>query len=392
MTEPDSERLEALRAEIRQFFANDYPQDILAKVRNGQTLGREDTVRSQAALAARGWVAPHWPVAHGGPGWSMAERRLYEDEFARAGVPTIVPMGLIYVAPVLYTFGTPEQQRRWLPDILHSRSFWGQGYSEPQAGSDLASLTTRAVRDGNEYVVTGTKTWTSLGHWADWIFCLVRTSNENRPSAGISFLCIDMTSPGITVRPIMGLDGGYHLAEVHFEAVRVPVANLIGEEGKGWSYSKYLLANERTWYAHVEEKRQALRRVRMLAAGISGTDDPAFMRKLVDTEIAVECLDMLVARTLAAGEGGGGDVASLIKILATETAQAITELRLDLAGELGAPHIPDRYDADWTDAIAGVPQFTVPAVADYFMTRAQTIYGGTTEVQKNIIARAVLGL
>lgn len=380
--------LQALRTAIREFFAREYPQDILAKMRAGQTLGRDDLVRSQAALGARGWAAPHWPVAHGGTGWSAVERRLFEDEFARAGAPTIVPMGLIYVAPVIYTFGTPEQQARWLPDILHSRAFWAQGYSEPQAGSDLASLTTRAVRDGDCYVVTGTKTWTSLGHYADWIFCLVRTSSEQRASAGISFLCIDMTSPGITVRPIMGLDGGHHLAEVHFEGVRVPVANLVGEEGKGWSYSKYLLANERTWYAHVEEKRQALRRVRALAAGQA--PDPAFVRKLADTETAVDCLDMLVARAMAGGDGS--DVASLIKILATETAQAITELMLDLAGDMAAPHVPDRSRADWAEAIGGVPAFVVPAVGDYFMTRAQTIYGGTTEVQKNIIARAVLGL
>jgi alkylation response protein AidB-like acyl-CoA dehydrogenase len=377
---------DALRAEIRAFFADTYPQDILARLRAGETLDRDDHLRSQAALAARGWGAPHWPAKHGGPDWTIAERRLFEAEYVRAGAPTVVPMGLIYVAPIIIAFGTPEQQHRWLPDILAGRSFWAQGYSEPHAGSDLAALTTRARRDGDNYVVTGMKTWTSLGFWADWIFCLVRTGEAERGGAGISFLCIAIDSPGVTVRPITAIDGRHHLAEVTFDAVRVPVSNLIGEEGQGWTYSKQLLSNERIWYAHVAEKRASLRQIRGLAAAMPEAASPDFRRRLAETEIAVTCLDGFVERALL---GDGGDVASLIKILATETAQAITELWLDLAGGLAAPSMPER-GGGWATALPDLPSFIVPAVEDYLMTRAQTIYGGTTEVQKTIIYRALM--
>ncbi len=385
MQAPDA-GLEALRTAIRTFFADTYPQDIRARLRAGETLGRDDHLRSQAALAARGWGAPHWPQDHGGPGWTIAERRLFEDEYVRAGAPTVVPMGLIYVAPIIIAFGTPEQQRRWLPDILHGRSFWAQGYSEPQAGSDLAALATRARRDGDDYVVTGHKTWTSLGFWADWIFCLVRTGEAVRGGAGISFLCIDIESPGVTVRPITAIDGRHHLAEVIFDNVRVPAANLIGEEGQGWTYSKQLLSNERIWYAHVEEKRAALRRVRDLGVAMPAAATADFRRRLAATEIAVDCLDGFVERALL---DDGGDVASLIKILATETAQAITELELELAGGLAAPLLPER-GTGWSAAVPDLPPFIVPAVEDYLMTRAQTIYGGTTEIQKTIIYRAAM--
>lgn len=380
--------LDVLRAEICDFFAHEYPADLLAGLNADETLAREDHLRSQAALAARGWGAPHWPAEHGGPGWTLAERRLFEDEYVRAGAPTVVPMGLIYVAPIIIAFGTTEQQQRWLPDILAGRSFWAQGYSEPHAGSDLAALSTRARRDGDDYIVTGRKTWTSLGFWADWIFCLVRTGENVRGGAGISFLCIDMKSPGITVRPIIAIDGQPHLAEITFDAVRVPACNMIGEEGQGWNYSKQLLSNERIWYAHVEEKRQALRQVRAILATQDGADTPDFRRRLGEAEMAVSCLAGFVERSLLEG---GNDVASLIKILATETAQAITELFLDLAGGLAAPLVTERR-AGWRDAIPDLPGFIVPAVEDYLITRAQTIYGGTNEIQKTIIARSVLAL
>ncbi len=384
----DDDGLTRLRADIAAFFAHDYPQDLLARLRADETLGRDDHLRSQAALAARGWGAPHWPAEHGGPGWSIAERRLFEAEYVRAGAPTVVPMGLIYVAPIIIAFGTPDQQRRWLPDILAGRSFWAQGYSEPGAGSDLASLTTRARRDGDDYVVTGRKTWTSLGFWADWIFCLVRTGEAARGGAGISFLCIEIASPGVTVRPITAIDGRHHLAEVTFDDVRVPAENLIGAEGQGWAYSKQLLSNERIWYAHVAEKRAALAQVRALAAAQPEADTPDFRRRLAETETAVDCLAGFVERAL---RQDGGDVASLIKILATETAQAITELRLDLAGGLAAPSLPERGPG-WAATLPDLPPFIVPAIEDYLMTRAQSIYGGTNEIQRTIIARSVLGL
>jgi alkylation response protein AidB-like acyl-CoA dehydrogenase len=381
-------KLEALRSDIRRFFAEEYPQDLLRRLKADETLERADHLRSQAALAAQGWGAPHWPVAHGGPGWSLAERRLFEDEYVRAGAPTVVPMGLIYVAPIIIAFGTPEQQQRWLPDILAGRSFWAQGYSEPHAGSDLAALSTRARRDGDDYIVTGRKTWTSLGFWADWIFCLVRTGEAARGGAGISFLCIDLASPGITVRPIIAIDGQPHLAEVTFDNVRVPAANLIGEEGQGWSYSKQLLSNERIWYAHIEEKRQALRQVRAILTEQPSADTPEFRRRLGEAEIAVSVLAGFVERAL---QEGGDKVASLIKILATETAQAITELFLDLAGGLAAPLVTER-GTGWQSTLPDLPGFIVPAVEDYLITRAQSIYGGTNEIQKTIIARSVMAL
>lgn len=381
------EDLTAFQAEIAAFFANDYPQDLLTRLKASETLGREDVLRAQAAMAARGWGAPQWPAAHGGTGWSLEKRRLFEDEYVRSGAPTVVPMGLVYVAPIIIAFGTPEQQARWLPDILAGRSFWAQGYSEPHAGSDLAALSTRARREGDEYVVTGLKTWTSLGFWADWIFCLVRTGEAPRGGAGISFLCIPIDSPGVTVRPITAIDGRHHLAEVTFDAVRVPAENMIGEEGQGWTYSKMLLSNERIWYAHVEEKRQALRHVRELVKSVPGSDTPDLRRRIAEAEIAVSCLAGFVERSLLED---GGDVASLIKILATETAQAITELFLDLAGGLAAPLVPER-GTGWAEAIPDLPRFIVPAVEDYLMARAQTIYGGATEIQKTIIARGVMG-
>jgi alkylation response protein AidB-like acyl-CoA dehydrogenase len=387
MTATDA-KSEALRNDIRRFFAEEYPQDLLARLNADETLTRDDHLRSQAALAARGWGAPHWPVEHGGAGWSLAERRLFEDEYVRAGAPTVIPMGLIYVAPIIIAFGTPEQQARWLPDILAGRSFWAQGYSEPHAGSDLAALSTRARRDGDDYIVTGHKIWTTLGFWADWIFCLVRTGEAPRGGAGISFLCIDMASPGITVRPITTIDGKPHLAEIIFDAVRVPATNLIGAEGQGWSYSKQLLSNERIWYAHVEEKRQALRRVRALLAEQPAADTPEFRRRLGEAETAVSVLAGFVERAL---QEGGDKVASLIKILATETAQAITELFVDLAGGLAAPLLTER-GANWRSTLPDLPGFIVPAVEDYLLARAQSIYGGTNEIQKTIIARSVMAL
>ena len=388
ITADGDDSLGALRSSIRAFFGEEYPQDLLMRLAAHEAMERADHLRSQAALAARGWGAPHWPAAHGGPSWTLKERRLFEDEYVRAGAPTVVPMGVIYVAPIIIAFGSSEQQARWLPDILAGRSFWAQGYSEPHAGSDLTALSTRARRDGDDYIVTGMKTWTSLGFWADWIFCLVRTGEAPRGGAGISFLCIDMKSPGVTVRPITAIDGRHHLAEVTFDAVRVPAGNLIGEEGQGWAYSKQLLANERIWYAHVEEKRQALRQVRAMLATHAEADTPDFRRRLSEAEIAVSCLAGFVERSL---RQDGGDVASLIKILATETAQAITELFLDLAGGFAAPLIPERGPG-WHASIPDLPNFIVPAVEDYLMARAQSIYGGTNEIQRTIIARSVLGL
>jgi alkylation response protein AidB-like acyl-CoA dehydrogenase len=389
---------EAFRLEAREFFEQRYPKDILDKVHRGQTLGKDDLVRSEKAYHAEGWSAANWPKEYGGTGWSVTQKYIFDEERERAGAPSVVPMGLLYVAPVIYTFGSDEQKGRFLPGILSSEVFWAQGYSEPGAGSDLASLRTAAVRDGDEYVVDGTKIWTSQAHYADWIFCLVRTGWDGKPQQGITFLCIDMRTPGIAVTPIVTIDGGHHLNQVTFEGVRVPVANRIGEEGRGWDYAKYLLTHERTSYAHVARKKIDLARVKELARTVTvdgGTlaGDPLFRRKIAETEVAVAAFEMTVLRTiasLAAGEAPG-DESSILKIMATERAQEVSERFIELGGLYGAHFVADRSRADW-NSNTGIPDWCAPAMASYLFTRAQTIYGGATEVQKNVIAKQVLRL
>ncbi|HUD52721.1 acyl-CoA dehydrogenase family protein, partial [Parvibaculum sp.] len=236
---------EEFRLMVRDFFEHDYPRDIVEKMARGQSASKEDYQRSERALAAKGWLAVNWPKADGGTGWTANQKYIFDEELERAGALNVVPMGLLYVGPVIYTFGTEEQKRRWLPGILDSTTFWAQGYSEPGSGSDLASLQCAAVRDGDDYIVDGTKIWTSLAQYADWIFCLLRTDNSGKKQEGITFLCIDMKTPGVAVNPIITIDGKHSLNSVTFEKARVPAANRIGEEGKGWTYANYLLGHER---------------------------------------------------------------------------------------------------------------------------------------------------
>ena len=389
---------EEFRATVRAYFAEEYPAEIIAKLANGQSLTKADRQESERALHRRGWVAPGWPATYGGPGWTIDQRFIFDAELERAGAPSVVPMGLLYLAPVVYTFGTGAQKQRWLGDILESRTYWAQGYSEPESGSDLASLRTSAVREGDDYVVNGEKIWTSDGHYADWIFCLVRTSSVGRKQEGITFLCLDMKSPGVTVKPIITIDGGLHLNRVVLDNVRVPLDNRIGEEGKGWTYARHLLSYERVSYAHVAGKRKQIETLRRHSADAPWGDALAdrqlsFGRRLAEVEIRLDALEITVLRALAPLSTGAapGDEASVIKIEATETAQAITELQAELAGLFGLPFFPDRHAADWKDGFDTIPRFAAPGVADYFFTRAQTIYGGATEVQKNIIAKQ-LGL
>ncbi|PCJ69331.1 MAG: acyl-CoA dehydrogenase [Rhodobiaceae bacterium] len=389
---------EAFRKTVRDFFTDEYPADLLAKIKNGQQVTKADYQRSERAYNDKGWVAVNWPQEYGGTGWTPTQKYIFDDELERAGALSVVPMGLLYVAPVIYTFGSEEQKKRWLPDILASRTFWGQGYSEPEAGSDLASLQCKAVRDGDDYIVTGTKIWTSLGHYADWLFCLVRTSNTGKKQEGISFLCMDAKTPGITVYPITTIDGTQYLNRIEFDDVRVPAENLIGEEGMGWTYSKYLLSNERTSYAHIAGKWADIARLKEIATTIqSGNrtllDEPAFAQKLAKVEVDLTALEFMVLRTLSAvsaGETPGG-ASSALKILATENAQAITELFLEANGSNALPFFPDRNAADWHEGL-DIPAYAAPTTAAYFFNRAQTIYGGATEVQKNIISKQVLGV
>lgn len=379
--------VETFRADVRRWFETEFPQDIIAKYKSGTPLTTADVRRSEMALGAKGWLATAWPSEYGGPGWGLEEQYVFDEELERAGVPTVTPMGVIYVGPVIYTFGSEDQKARWLPGIRDGSVGWAQGYSEPGAGSDLASLEFSAELKDGVYTLNGHKIWTSAAQHADWIFLLARTSRGEKKQQGISFICCPLDAPGVTVKPIITIDGAHALNEVFFDNVAVPEDNRIGEEGKGWTYSQYLLGFERTSYARIGGKRAMLRHARALASiGSQGSnqrliDEAGFSARLTSAEMAVDALEMTVFRILSAVAAGGtpGDAASTVKILATETHQLITELFLDAAG----PHVGHK----------GPSSGTAPRdISAYFAGRAQSIYGGTNEIQKTIVARKVLGL
>jgi len=395
-----SPETEVFRGEVRAFFETEFPKDILEKSRAGASLTTAEVRRSEMALGAKGWLATAWPEEHGGPGWSLEQQYVFDEELERAGVPTVTPMGVIYVGPVIYTFGSDAQKDRWLPGIREGREGWGQGYSEPGAGSDLASLTFSAVRDGDSYVLNGEKIWTSAAQHADWIFLLTRTDSSGKKQEGITFLCCEMDRPGVTCHPIITLDGKHYLNRVTFENVRVPVDYRLGEEGKGWTYSQYLLGFERTSYARIAGKRQLLAGVRALATAAEDggnarlIDDPAFAGRLAGAELAVDGLEMQVFRILSTLSGGGspGNEASFVDIAATETHQQITEIMLEAGARSALVKTADATAPDWAGPADPAAAYAPPAVATYLAGRAQSIYGGTNEIQKNIIAKRVLGL
>ena len=388
-----SPELDAFRMTVRDFFEKEFPKDIIEKNRRGASLTTEDIKKSEQALASRGWLVPAWPVEYGGTGWTIEEQYVFDEELERAGVPTVTPMGAIY------TFGTDDQKERWLPGIRDGQTSWGQGYSEPGSGSDLASLQFQAVKDGEEYVLNGTKIWTSAAQHADWMFLLTRTDNSGKKQEGITFICVDINTPGVVVHPIITIDGKYVLSRVEFTDVRVPLENRIGEEGKGWTYSQYLLGHERTSYARIGSKRKSLQHLKEVAAATSlgGNrtllEDTDFRAKLADAELNVDKLEMTVFRILSVIAAGGtpGNEASILKIMATETAQQITELFLEAAATNGMRSFDDSVTPDWASKL-NIPDYAAPEVSSYFGTRAQSIYGGTNEIQKNIIAKRVLGL
>lgn len=374
----------AFRDDVRTFLSEPLSRSLCERVKRGEDLDKPARTAWQKALYDRGWAGINWPLEHGGTGWTSVQKHIFWEELCEADAPGISPFGLAMVAPIIMAFGSEAQKHRFLPPILRSDIWWCQGYSEPGAGSDLASLKTRAVRDGDEYVVNGAKTWTTDAHLADWIFCLVRTDSSARKQGGISFLLIDLKSPGISIRPIITIDGGHEVNEVFFQDVRVPVENRIGEENKGWTYAKALLTHERTGIAGVAWSKSQLRRLKSLAAatddGFGGRllDDPALRDRIAGLEIQLMALEMTDLRTLASVSAGHapGPESSILKIKGTEIQQALTELLLEVAGQRVIAA------AEGPDATARL----------YLNHRKVTIFGGTSEIQKNIIAKAVLGL
>jgi alkylation response protein AidB-like acyl-CoA dehydrogenase len=384
----------AFRDEVREFFDKEYDSEVSKRQADNHSSDYKSSIVAwQKKLHGKGWIAPDWPVEYGGTGWSSTQKYIYETERGLAGIPDVIPFGLKMVAPVIYTFGTEEQKARFLPRILSSDDWWCQGYSEPGAGSDLAALTTSAEYAGDNYIVNGRKIWTTLAQFADWIFCLVRTSKGVRRQEGISFLLIDMKSPGITVKPIIAIDGQHSLNEVLFENVLVPTENLIGEQDKGWTYAKALLAHERTGMAEVADSKRMLDQLKLRAvAEVNGgnpmIEDPVFQMRLSDIEMELMALEYTELRVFASMASGGmpGPESSLLKIKGTEISQSIHELQLQLASYYGGA-----LQGELSSEVLG-HNFATEARGKYMYGRAATIYGGSNEVQRNVIAKAVLGL
>src|SRR4051794_199659 len=383
----------AFREQIRAWVKENLPTEISHKVHNALELTRDDLQNWAKILGKKGWLGYGWPKEFGGPGWTAVQRHLFEEETALAGAPRIVPFGPVMVAPVIQAFGTPEQHQRFLPGIASGEVWWSQGYSEPGSGSDLASLKTKAERRGDKYIVNGQKTWTTLGQYGDWIFCLVRTSNEGKPQTGISFLLIDMKSPGITVRPIITMEGAHEVNEVWFDNVEVPADQLIGEENKGWTYAKHLLAHERTNIADVNRAKRELERLKRIAKAEGVYGDTRFRDEIAKLEVDVVALEMMVLRVLGAEKSGKAalDVAGLLKIRGSEIQQRYSELMMLAAGPAAVPFIKEAMEAAWQGDMAAGAAFVAPLAGSYFNIRKTTIYGGSNEVQRNIVAQTVLG-
>ena len=386
----------AFRDQVRAFLAANLPADLQQKVRKHLRLSREDIVRWHQIVAKQGWVAPAWPVEYGGPGWNATQRHIWEEECAIAGTPPVLPFGINMVAPVIMAFGNEEQKAYYLPRILSCEDWWCQGYSEPGSGSDLASLKTTAERVGDHYIVNGQKTWTTLGQHADMIFCLVRTDSTVRKQEGISFLLIDMKTPGITVRPIIMLDEDHEVNEVFFDNVKVPVANLIGKENKGWTYAKYLLGHERTGIAAVGRSKRELQflkkvALKQLKRGKPLLEDPLFAAKVANLEIELMALETTVLRTICQEDQTPGPQASMLKVRGSEIQQILTELMIEALGPDALPFDTSYLEGKSGHAVTGDDEHA-PLAAYYFNFRKTSIYGGSNEIQKNIITQMILGL
>ena len=385
----------AFREEVHHWVAESLPKELSHKVHNALRLTKADMQQWARILGKKGWHGWAWPKEFGGPGWNSIQRHLFEEECALAGAPRVVPFGPVMVAPVIMAFGSPEQQKRHLPGIMSGEVWWSQGYSEPGSGSDLASLKCKAERKGGKgdyYLVNGQKTWTTLGQYGDWIFCLVRTSSDGKPQTGISFLLIDMKSPGVSVRPIVLLDGEAEVNEVWFDNVEVPIDNLVGEENKGWTYAKHLLAHERTGIADVNRSKRELERLKRVAKAEGVYDDTRFRDEIAKLEVDIVALEMMVLRVLGAEKSGKQslDVAGLLKIRGSEIQQRFSELMMLAAGPYSVPFISDAMEAGWQGDYVGAAH-CAPLASTYFNMRKTTIYGGSNEVQRNIVAQVVLG-
>jgi len=393
----------AFRAEVRAFLQAKLPPEIRDKVLLGKRLGRDDFMRWQKILHDRGWGAGRWPRRFGGQGWSVVQDHIFEEESADAGAPAQIPFGLRMVAPVIMAFGDAWQQEYFLPKILSGEHFWCQGFSEPGAGSDLASLRTQAMREGDHYIVSGQKTWNTAGHHADWIFCLVRTASDRRAQEGISFLLMDMKSPGVEVRPIIMLDGEHEINEIWLDRVRVPVENRVGEENRGWTYAKFLLTHERTHNAGIGRCKRALRQLlevvrRPRVGGRPLIDDVRFRDRIARLALDLAALEVTNLRMLSAAAREGrpvGPEASMLKIKGSEIIQQLAELRMHALGHDALPHLREALEPGWAaDALlAGhYGDGAAPVSGHYFNLRKTTIFAGSNEIQRNIISKAILGL
>lgn len=389
---------QAFRDEVRAFLKQQLPADIANNVRLGRALSKREHQRWQAILNKQGWYAINWPEEYGGTGWTVVQKHIFEEECAAFGAPRVISFGVNMVAPVIIRFGTEAQKAWYLPRILSGEDWWCQGYSEPAAGSDLAGLKTRAEREGDHYVVNGQKTWTTLGQHANKIFCLVRTDPSAKKQEGISFLLIDMDTPGITVRPIITLDGEHEVNEVFFDDVRVPVENLVGEENKGWTCAKYLLTHERTGQAGIGLSKAALTHLKAIAAqetagGQPLVDDPLFRVRIAELEMRLLAVEMSTLRILAASRDGGvpGAESSLLKIQGSEIRQAISDLMRKALGPNALPFLEEELNPGFDDEPLYRDYSAAPA-GQYFNLRKLSIYGGSNEIQKNIIAKLVLEL
>jgi pimeloyl-CoA dehydrogenase large subunit len=391
----------AFRDEVRTFVRSALPASIREKLAAGRHPSRDDIVNWTRILRAKGWSVPHWPKEWGGTGWTPVQLSIFNDEIQAANAPESLAFGTSMVGPVIYTFGSPEQKERYLARIADLSDWWCQGFSEPGAGSDLAGLRTTAKREGDEWVINGQKTWTTLAQYADWIFVLARTDASVKKQEGISFFLCDMKTPGITVRPIQTIDGGHEVNEVFFDNVRIPAENIVGQENKGWDYAKFLLSNERNGIARVGLSKARLAKIRKLAEVPAYGDqpkmaDPAFRMKLAAVEVELKALEMTQMRLIAAAQkapkGKPNPMSSVLKIKGSEIQQATTELLMDVVGPYALPFEPEREDGErWNEPPIG-PDWAATIAPLYFNTRKVSIYGGSNEIQRGIIAKAILGL